>query len=158
MTLRFAAAPVLLPALLLAALPAAAHIHASPAQAGAGQTVEIALEVGHGCSGAATTALRVALPEGLSNILIAPRAGWQVETLEEGRVTEIRWSGGPLPDGTKQKFAFVATLQGAGEGQGARGGDLVLPVVQVCGETVVRWIDGPDSDHPAPRLRIAPGS
>ena len=154
MTLRFVTYPALLPALLLTALPAATHIHVSPTQASAGQTVEIALEVGHGCSGAATTALRVALPEGLSNILITPRPGWQVETPGEGRVTEIRWTGGPLPDGTKQKFAFVATLQG----EGLAAGDLVLPVVQVCGDTVVRWIDGADSDHPAPRLRIAPGS
>lgn len=163
--LRRAIRRPVLPALVMAtlpiALPASAHIHVSPTEVSAGQTVEIALEVGHGCSGSATTGLRIAVPDGLTDILIVPRPGWQVETPGNGRITEIRWTGGSLPDGTKATFAFVAKVEGAGSSGHAPAltpGDLTLPVVQICGETTVRWIDGPTSDHPAPRLRIAPAS
>ena len=136
--------------LLLAAPPALAHVHVHPEEAAAGRPVEIALQIGHGCAGQATTALRVALPEGLGRVLIVPQPGWSVTTAGEGRVQEIRWSGGHLPDHEKASFTFVATPEA--------GGELVLPVVQVCGGTEIRWIEGPGSDRPAPVLRVAPAA
>ena len=140
---------------LLVPLPAAAHVHVHPEQAAPGQTVEIALQIGHGCAGAATTGLRVAVPAGLTGIAVAPPSGWTAATVTDaatGRVTEILWSGGELPDKIKATFAFTATV-------GQASGALALPVIQICGGTELRWIEtGAGAEHPAPVLTVAPGA
>ena len=78
------------------------------------------LRVGHGCEGAATTAMRVQIPEGLIVAKPMPKPGWQVE-LKEGDyaksydyfdtpvtkgVKEIAWTGGNLPDNFYDEFVF----------------------------------------------------
>jgi len=132
--------------LALMPLPGLAHIHIHPATATAGQTVDLALLVGHGCAGAPTTALRVAIPEGLTAEPLA-QPGWQV-TSGKG---EIGWQGGPLPDHEKARFVLRATLPADAHRI------VFLPVVQVCGDQQLRWID-PDAaaDHPAPALQVLP--
>ena len=139
---------------LIVPLPAAAHVHLHPERAPAGAAVEIALQIGHGCAGAATTALRLALPEGLSDIRPVPKAGWDVSVVTAvpgGRVTEIRWTGGELADDRKDSFVFAATPEAAGE--------IALPVIQTCGAQETRWIErGAAAEHPAPVLTVVPGA
>ncbi|MFH5774931.1 DUF1775 domain-containing protein [Paracoccus sp. NGMCC 1.201697] len=133
-------------ALSLLPLPGLAHIHLQPESAQAGQVLDLALVVGHGCAGASTTALRVSLPAGVTAEPLA-QPGWQPVTGKG----EIGWQGGPLPDHEKARFVLRATL--AADVQ-----PLVrLPVIQTCGQTEQRWID-PEAgdDHPAPALTVLP--
>lgn len=132
--------------LALLPLPGLAHVHLHPESVAAGEVVDLALIVGHGCAGAATTALRVGLPPGLSATAL-PQPGWQV-TAGEG---EVGWQGGPLPDHDKAQFILRATLAADASGP------IVLPVVQSCGDVQIRWIE-PDAnaDHPAPALTVTP--
>ncbi|MBD9528678.1 DUF1775 domain-containing protein [Paracoccus sp. PAR01] len=127
-------------------LPALAHIHIAPEQARRGEAVELALVVGHGCAGAATTALRVAIPAGLSAEPLA-QPGWQ-PVIGNG---EVGWQGGPLPDHDKARLILRATIaDDAPE-------SIALPVVQVCGDKQVRWIEpGAQSESPAPVLQVLP--
>ena len=135
--------------------PALAHVHVHPETAAPGAQVEIALKVGHGCAGAATTGLRVAIPAGLDAVQPLTLDGWQVTIVSDvpgGRVTEIRWTGGTLEDAAKGSFAFAARIVQAN-------GDLVLPVVQTCGPHEVRWIEtGAGQEHPAPVVKVTPGA
>lgn len=138
-----------LPALMLAwlPLPVAAHIHLAPETVSRGTPVEIALVVGHGCKGTPTTALRVAIPPALTAVSVPQKAGWTVTTTPG----EIRWDGGPLPDGEKASFPLRATL--APDAPGA----VAIPVIQVCGGLETRWIEtGAGAESPAPVLKTTP--
>ena len=65
------------------ALPAAAHITLDPPSAPAGSYVRAAFRVPHGCDGAATTGIRVQIPEGFRNVKPMPLAGWTLTTVTE---------------------------------------------------------------------------
>lgn len=153
-------------ALLLAAGAARGHVTLVPAQAVPGTHYEAALCVPHGCQGAATTGLRLRIPDGLADVRVPDKPGWVVQrveadyaqplvlhgtTLERG-VPEIRWSG-TLPADEVATFAFSGELL-----PGLRPGDpLYFPVVQQCGDRVLRWIDRSGetaADNPAPVLQL----
>ncbi|HEY0212069.1 MAG TPA: YcnI family protein [Paenirhodobacter sp.] len=132
---------------LAAPMPLAAHIHLGPETATRGATAQIGLIVGHGCAGQATTALRVAIPPGLTDVTPVAKPGWQVAST----AGEILWQGGSLADGVKDRFVLQATIRpDAPE-------TIAVPVIQICGATQTRWIDAdPNADSPAPVLRITP--
>lgn len=125
------------------AAPLAAHVTAEVI--GAGEPIEVALTIGHGCAGAPTTALRVAVPEGLAVVKPQGKPGWEVFAND----AEFGWRGGEVDDHQHEAFTFTATVA-AGEAV-----DIRLPVVQSCGETQLRWIDhDPGADNPAPLIRV----
>jgi uncharacterized protein YcnI len=152
------------------ALPAAAHVTLQVQEARAGSTYRAVLQVPHGCEGAATTALRVKIPEGMIAVKPMPKPGWELatkiekypapvkyyeSTLTEG-VSEITWSGGKLPDDWYDEFVFRGKLP-----EGAAGSMVWFPVVQECGSDATRWIQIPadgkkadDYEHPAPGLKL----
>lgn len=158
-------------ALLVAGIsaPAAAHIGIAVQEAPAGSTFKVVLVVGHGCAGAATTALRVQIPEGFYNVRPMAKPGWTIETvtgpyekpfeshgttLAEG-VTEISWSGNELPDSQFDEFAFRGTF-GAGLEAGTT---FRFPVIQQCGDLEDAWIDtsgDEEADYPAPAVLLTP--
>ncbi len=157
--------------------PAAAHPSFAVPEAAAGSTYKGVLGVGHGCDGAATTAIRVRIPDGVINAKPMPKPGWTLETVvgpyaepaepaepavlhgetvTEG-VREIVWSGGALEDGWFDEFTIRATLP-----QGEPGQVLVFPVVQECGEASIEWVevapegqDPHELESPAPTLTLA---
>lgn len=154
----------------LLSVPAAfAHIVADPAEAKPGSYFRTALRVGHGCgAGKPTTAIRVAIPEGVSSVSAQPKPGWdiKVETtrLEKpvdaghGRVTDtvvnaVSWSGGSLPNEQFDEFGLVLKLPDA------PGKQLWLPVVQTCEGGEARWDQipaaGQRAERPAAMIRIA---
>jgi uncharacterized protein YcnI len=159
-------------ALICAALagPALAHITLEQAEAASGSTYKAVLRVGHGCEGAATTGVRVQIPEGVIAVHPMPKPGWKLETvtgayaepvqyydqtLSEG-VQEIAWSGGDLPDEWYDEFVFRAHLP-----EGEPGQVLYFPIVQECGDAVTRWIETPaegqdpeELDEPAPSVTL----
>lgn len=145
---------------------ASAHITLEGEQAAADSSYKAVLRVPHGCEGAATTAVRVQIPEGLIVAKPMPKAGWTIE-LKEGDyaksydyfgdpvpkgVTEIAWTGGNLPDKFYDEFVFRVRVTGF-----APGTKVYLPVVQECGSATDRWIEIPeagksedDYEYPAP--------
>ena len=160
-------------AAFLAALasPAMAHIGLAGGEAVVGSTFRATLVAGHGCAGAATTQIRVQIPEGFYNVRPMPKAGWQLETvtgayeqpfenhgttLTEG-VKEIIWSGGELPDSQFDEFVFRGTF-GANLEPGTM---FYFPVLQQCGEVEDAWIDtsgDEDAEYPAPAVELLPAA
>lgn len=149
-----------------------AHITLAQTEASAGSTYKGVLQVGHGCGSAATTSVRIQIPDDVIAVKPMPKPGWELETkierydepvqhfdqtLTEG-VREIAWTGGNLPDEWYDEFVFRATLPDAEPGSVIR-----FPVIQVCGEKVTRWIEVPaegqdahDLPEPAPAITITP--
>jgi uncharacterized protein YcnI len=162
-----------LAAFIVIAGPASAHITFENKSVAPGSTVKFVLRIPHGCSGSATTAIRVAIPDSLSEAKPQPKPGWalaissdNVEKVssaatpshgEAGPVKEIAWTGGKLDDAFYDEFIFRATV-----GKGASG-RIFVPVVQQCESGVERWIDIPseggasdDLKNPAPSVRVEP--
>ena len=169
----------LLPLLLaaLAAPLASAHVTLEQKQAPAGSYYKAVLQVPHGCKGAATTAIRVRIPEGVLTAKPQPKPGWTLKVAHARlaqpvagahghmlteRVTEIAWGGGSLPDEDFDEFRVLLHLPDR------PGETLYLPVVQECGATAQRWIELPETgagrkpaaepEFPAPALLLGPKS
>lgn len=162
--------PLLATALVISgSAPTLAHVTLQAPNAAAGASYKAILQIPHGCDGAATTEIKVRIPEGYLNVKPMPKAGWTVTTVKgpyekayqlhgsevtEG-VTEITWSGGVLPDDFFDEFAFRGTLAV----DLPEGTVLNFPTVQTCGEAEEAWIDvsgAPDADKPAPTLTLTP--
>jgi len=166
-----AVAASLLLALPAFALPALAHVELALDEAPAGSSYRAVLMVPHGCAGAATTGLRVLIPEGVLGTKPMAKPGWKVavrrgkldqpielegETITEA-VQEIDWSGGSVPDALYDEFVFVAMLPDK------PGAVLYFPTIQLCAQGETRWIEIPasgqsseDLKHPAPSLTLGP--
>ncbi|HEX2114883.1 MAG TPA: YcnI family protein [Alphaproteobacteria bacterium] len=158
-------------ALLVAAAGSVhAHVTANPNEAPADAYFRTALRIGHGCSGAATTAVRVKIPDGVLAVRPQAKPGWAIEiklrkldtpaSLGHGRtvsetVDEIAWRGGPLPDAHFDEFGLTMRMPAKA------GATLYFPVVQECEQGVHRWIEIPAADQkwddlkePAPFVRL----
>lgn len=159
---------------LLAGLASAtAHITLENQQAPVGSSYKAVMRVPHGCSGSATVAIRVRIPEGLVDVKPMPKAGWKLNTISgkyakpasvrstavsEG-VTEVDWSGGNLPDAYYDEFVltgYIADSLQAGQ-------TMYFPIVQECEKGVNRWIELPAADgahgepaEPAAALKLLP--
>src|SRR5215468_2354447 len=153
---------------------ACAHVTLETREAPVGAPYKAVLRVSHGCDGAATTALRVRVPEGMIAVKPMPKPGWKIDTvsgkypktytffrgakLSEG-VTEVSFSGGSLPDAYYDEFVITGFIAGDLE----PGTMLYFPVVQECEKGVHRWIEIPaagkssgDYPTPAPGLKLVP--
>jgi uncharacterized protein YcnI len=172
MTLNTAAVAAAMTSLIFLAAPAAAHVVAHPDEAAAGAYFQTAFNVGHGCDGSATVALRIKMPDGVLSVKPQMKPGWTVEikkrtlaapqpslhgkTITE-TVDEVSWRGGPLPDSLYDTFGVNMKLPDE------PGRTLYFPVVQECEKGVNRWIEIPaagqsaDKLHePAPAVRLKP--
>jgi periplasmic copper chaperone A len=157
----------------LLATPAFAHVTLEGKQAAVGSAYKAVFVVPHGCSGSATVKLRVQIPPGVIVTDAKPTSGWQLSTVTgkypgeydfQGKkvaegITEVDWSGGKLPDKTRETFAVEAFLTGGLKPNTT----LYFPVVQECEQGVNRWIEIPaDADHvhdkkwPAPGVKLLP--
>ena len=156
----------------LAATPASAHVTLDGKQAAVGAEYKAVFVVPHGCAGSPTIKLRVQIPEGVIATEATPVAGWNVETVKgkyaaeydykgakvsEG-IKEVDWSGGKLPDKTRQEFVIATYLASSLKPNTT----LYFPVVQECEQGVSRWIeippDGATHSHegkwPAPGVKL----
>ena len=160
---------------LLFATPAFAHVTLEGKQAAIGSVYRAVFVVPHGCAGSATVKLRVQIPPGVIVTEAKPTAGWQVSTVTgklageydfNGKkvadgVTEVDWSGGKLPDKTRETFVVEAFLTSTLKPDTT----LAFPVIQECEQGVNRWIEIPaGADHahdkkwPAPGVKLLPAS
>jgi len=150
--------------------PAFAHITFENSEAPSNGFYKAVLRVPHGCDGAATTAVRIQIPEGFIVAKPMPKPGWQV-TVTEGAYTksydyegstiskgvkEIAWTGGNLPDSFYDEFVFRVRVTDI-----APGTKVYFPVVQECGSKAEHWIEIPaegksddDYEYPAPGVTI----
>jgi periplasmic copper chaperone A len=153
--------------LAAAVLPVAAHATLPDGSAiPSGGSAVVHLRIPHGCSGEATTAVSVQLPDGVVGAKPQLLAGWTATTTKvpasytlygtdyTERVGTIRWEGGPLPDDEFLDFGISATFQ-------LPPGEYALPAVQECGSAKVSWIEIPaagqshdDLEHPAPEFTV----
>jgi periplasmic copper chaperone A len=165
---RLAAALV---AAALTASSASAHITLQNREAAVGSFYKAVFVVPHGCSGSATTKIRVQIPDGVIDVKPMPKPGWNVETvkakyatpydfhgaeLTEG-VKEVAWTGGKLSDDFYDEFVVAMFLTGDLKPDAM----LYFPTVQECEQGISRWIDIPadpahahDSKWPAPGVKL----
>jgi periplasmic copper chaperone A len=150
------AAPLL--AISLVAQQASAHITFEAAQAPADSTYKGVLRVTHGCGTAATTAIRVRIPDGVTEVKPMPKAGWTLTVVAgaaqpapaaadqapTATVQEVRWGGGNLPDAFYDEFVIRLKLPNTPNTT------VYFPVVQECEVGVTRWIEIPQAGQPAP--------
>lgn len=175
--IRIGAAAALALASSLFVPQAFSHITLEAKEAPLESRYKAVLRVPHGCEGSPTIALRVRIPEGVIDAKPQPKAGWALAATRgdyahsytlygaelNAGVKEIEWSGGSLPDGHYDEFAFVGYLSDTLE----PGSTLYFPVVQVCEEGEARWTGTSDGHHhhssghghsesPAPGLKLLP--
>ena len=105
--------------------------------------------VPHGCDGAATSGLRVRLPDGVSAGQAMAKPGWTIEsitgpyavpvdvhgTLTTDGVREIVWSGSILDPDQFDEFVFRGQIDPALE----PGTELIFDVTQTCGSATETW-------------------
>jgi uncharacterized protein YcnI/copper(I)-binding protein len=155
---------------LMLAGPAFAHASLTPATAADGATVKVAIAIPHGCDGAPTDTVTVALPEGFVSATPMVKAGWTVDITKGDYQTtyqvhgepvtsgalSVTWSGGSVPDDQFDEFVVRGSLQGFDA-------ETALPflVTQKCGSASVTWdqIAAPGEnahalEHPAPTLAV----
>ncbi|HWA91995.1 MAG TPA: DUF1775 domain-containing protein [Rhizomicrobium sp.] len=139
--------------------PAAAHVSLAVPSAKAGSHFVATFRIGHGCAGAATTALRIELPDTIPTARPQPKPGWTLniaraklakpvqgemgESLNE-RVRAIEWTNGSLPADEFDEFAMMFKVPAESAS---------FTAVQTCGKVVERWA-GQDASHPAPKLAV----
>ncbi|MBV6636660.1 MAG: YcnI family protein [Mameliella sp.] len=157
------------------ATSALAHAALETQTAAPGSYYKGVVQIGHGCSGQATLAVHVEIPEGVISVKPMPKAGWTLETetgayagvydnhgrsVTEG-VRRITWTG-ELPDAHYDEFVFRARLTDGLE----PGTTLWFKTVQECADGKNAWVEIPeegqdphDLDSPAPGLKlIAPNA
>lgn len=147
----------------LLAGPAAAHVTIAPKAARAGQTTTFALTIPHGCDGAATTGLRVAVPDALSEVVPQDKVGWTAAVTAPASAgggktkrAQIAWTGGAIPAADHAAFTFTARIAPEARGR------IYVPIVQQCGDAAERWIEIPASKSagepakPAPAFDVKP--
>jgi len=156
-------------ATLLATTSAFAHVTIEPTPAPPGAFHKAVFRVPHGCSGAATTALRIQIPEGVIEVKPMPKPGWTIATKTgpyahtyknwgadvSSGVVEVDFTGGNLPDSDYDEFVVTGTVADS-----FKAGDLIyFPTVQECGVAAARWIEIPkagaaEPERPAPHITV----
>lgn len=141
---------------------AQAHVTADPGEATLGSYQAVRFRVGHGCNDrAATTALRIEIPDAVPSARPQPKAGWTLAIEraadDPSKVTAITWRG-VLPPDQFDEFAVMLHLP-------ATAGTLYFPAVQTCGDQETQWTEFPDAgetahmlSRPAPALRLIPAA
>lgn len=91
-----------------------AHVVVKPAQVGLGayQTFTVGVPVEKEVP---TTGLRLVIPLGLEHVSPNVKPGWKIDIIksnmeEKEIVSELRWTGGPIPPGQRDEFVFSAKV------------------------------------------------
>jgi periplasmic copper chaperone A len=150
-------------AALLFASVAAAHVTMNPEEWEAGGFARFAVRVPNERENADTIEVTVRFPQSIISASFQPMPGWkrsiEMEPLdqpveEEGeQITEhiasVTWSGGKIAPGEFEEFGVSFRVPET------PGEDLVFPAIQTYSNgDVVRWIDPPDSEEPAPIISV----
>lgn len=151
-------------AVFMGAGAAFGHVTLQDQAAAAGASYRGVLQVGHGCEGAATTAIQVSMPDGFNGAQPMVKAGWTVSTkvgklatpyeahgkkFTDG-VLEITWTvnnpADALPDAYYDEFVFRGTTP-------KKPGALWFKVVQRCTQGANEWVNIPAAGQDAHSLK-----
>jgi uncharacterized protein YcnI len=93
---------------------ASAHVVVKPAQAGVASSQIFTTSVPNE-KDVAVTKMRLVIPAGLTEVSPNVKPGWTIEEVKDGTgedavVKEITWSGGTIPAGQRDDFAFSAQV------------------------------------------------
>jgi uncharacterized protein YcnI len=146
-----------------------AHVTLDPKAAPQGSYAKLIFRVPHGCDGAATTGITVLIPEGVVSVKPQVHPDWKIsiqmrklkkpiqlhgKDITES-VSEVSWTGGPLPDEYMDEFGLSVKLPEKSDSP------LAFPVIQKCKDKTTRWdmIAKPGQDahslsSPAPLLQL----
>lgn len=161
---------------LAGAAAASAHVTLEKSEAKVGAGYKAVFKVPHGCEGAATTEVKIDIPEGVIAVKPMPKPGWTIELarkpyaqsyafyhgakLSEG-VREVVWRGGPLPNDYFDEFVLSTFIARELKPDTS----LVFPVTQTCEKGELAWKEVPapgqnphDLDFPAPQLKLVAAS
>jgi periplasmic copper chaperone A len=150
-------------ALLVVAPAAGAHVTLQPEEVVAGDFTRLDVRVPNERDNASTTKVDVQLPPGFLFVSTEPVPGWQskvtmrkldkpVEQFGEQiteEVGQVSFTGGEIGPGQFQDFGLSVGVPDK------PGGTLSFKAVQTYSNgEVVRWIGPPDSDEPAPQVKL----
>lgn len=139
-----------LAALLACSAGAQAHVTLTVPTAAAGSRVVATFRIGHGCVGAATTALRIEVPDTIASARPLAMPGWTLAFEHKGeRVSAVTWTGGEIPAEAYGEFSLLVKLPDTK-------GSVVFRATETCGAVVEHW-SGADAEHPAPVLSVTAG-
>lgn len=143
--------PALIAAFVLAGGSAQAHVSVSPTVAKSGGYQVFRFGVGHACAGsAATTAVRLEIPEGVTLANPQAKSAWKM-TIEPGADAKgapraIVWKG-RLPGDQFDEFVVMMKLPN-------RIGAMPITAIQTCDKGETRWADKAPSATPAPTVTL----
>jgi len=119
------------------AATAQAHVTLELPQAPAATSYRAVFRVGHGCDGAATTALQIDIPPGFRNAKPMPKAGWTLSLARNGdAVTRITWRAASRDAWLDSAYYDEFVLRG--QTPDARG-TLTFAVLQQCDKGQAEW-------------------
>jgi uncharacterized protein len=142
---------------------AGAHVTLQPTEAPSQAFVREDVRVPNEQDKASTTKVDVRFPDGFIFASYEPVSGWTVKVTkeklpkpiktEDGEVTEqvtrMTWSGGKIEPAQFQDFPISVQIPGKA------GSTLTFKAIQTYDNgDVVRWIGAPDSEEPAPQVKV----
>jgi uncharacterized protein YcnI len=160
--------PLLAVAALLALAPAAgAHVTVQPQEAPSGGFTRLDVRVPNERDGADTTKVVVRLPPGFLSVSTEPVPGWDIEVAKRKLDKPVEQFGEQVTEEVGQ-ITFTAADEGAAIGPGEfmdfglsvavpdkPGASLAFKSLQTYSNgEVVRWIGPPDSEEPAPQVKL----
>jgi len=146
---------------LVLAAPAAAqaHVGVSPDAVTPEGSAVLTFSFTHGCEDSPTTAMRIAMPDGLTSVSPTVDGMWDaaVERAENGLVSAVTYTAKtPVPHDLRGAVTMAVSL-----GEDAAD-SLAFPVEQQCGAEVNEWVeiaedgqDPHDLESPAPVVSVA---
>ena len=124
-----------------------AHIVLEQKTAATASTYKAVFQVGHGCQGVATTAVRVQIPAGFKGAKPMPKAGWVLGIDSEAITWTAASAATALPDAHYDEFVLRGrTLDAPGA--------LWFAVRQSCGTVVQDWAEVPASGTSTQGLKL----
>jgi uncharacterized protein YcnI len=139
-----------LAAILQVAGIASSHVVLEDSAAAAGASYRATFQIGHGCDGSATTAIKVLIPEGFQGSKPMPKPGWTLSVTSarlakpydsHGKsitddVSEVTWTANgkdnALPDAWYDEFVLRGTTP-------QQAGALWFKVMQICEKGQIDW-------------------
>lgn len=123
-------------ALLALASGASAHVSLQQPLAQSASPYRAVFTVGHGCEGAATSALTVHIPAGFTAVRPQPKPGWRVSVRRDAVEWSAATSQAVLPGTEHGEFVLAGILPAAT-------GPMWFRVVQHCGQAALDWSEVP---------------
>lgn len=154
-------------AMLVLASPAGAHVTVQPNEAPAGGFTRLDVRVPNERDGADTTKVTVRFPPGFLSVSTEPVPGWDIEVAKRKLDKPVEQFGEQVNEEVGQ-ITFTAADDGAAIGPGEfqdfglsmavpdkPGASVTFKSLQTYSNgEVVRWIGPPDSEEPAPQVKL----